>query len=626
MRPKVSFALPVASKMKPIKSCFDKECDTVIITTVMKTRFIILCIITLLFPALCFAVTQENWPTYMGNQYLTGNNDGIIPESEGIIWSFAAPAKLFNPVSVNGRVFVVSMDSYLYCLDASNGEFIWKFKAEGPLTRMVCVYKGRVYLPAGRYLYCLDEKSGEVIWGRRDPQFGFYGTPTISKGRLFYGNRKGFYARELRNGHLVWENFKIYTYGGFPSYWNGMVYTVSKEFQKEVARLIALNENDGSVVWSSDIENVPNIFSPVVYDEKIYLALGEKLSVFDAETGEPLFESILGQRVSSSTVFSNGRIFLSLMDGRILKIDPSNGHYELLFSAPFGTQFAIVGSYLFVPLKGEKGGLGIIDSNTGDVKQKIYIDEGEPATLTISKGVIFLPTSSTLYALGEGSLIASVKPEKPFAPELETKTIKGELKDRDSGMPLKGKVESLTKLDSGEIIQKEEDVRDGGFEIEVPKEGKTDLVFSSPGYTFQTITLASEEAIDDLSAEPLELTLPKAKAGEKLVVESIHFKTGSANLEPNSLAALNRLFQMMQENPHIKIEIGGHTDSTGSKEVNQELSLLRAEAAASWLIRNGILSKRIKTAGYGDTMPIADNATEEGRRKNRRTEITIIDD
>jgi outer membrane protein OmpA-like peptidoglycan-associated protein len=590
----------------------------------MKIKLGIIFIAALLFPSLCFAVVRENWPTYMGNQYLTGNNDGIIPESEGIIWSFDANGKFYNPVSVNGRVYAVSTDSYLYCLDALNGKLIWKFKSEGPLTRMVCVYGGKVYLPAGRYLYCLDEKSGKVIWGRRDPQFGFYGTPTISKGLLFYGNRKGFYSRDLNNGHLVWENSQIYTYGGFPSYWNGKVYTISKEFQKEIARLVALDENDGSVVWSSDIENVPNIFSPVVYDEKIYLALGEKLSVFDAEKGELLFESKLGGQAASSTVFSNGSIFLSLNDGRILKIDPANGRSELLYSAPYGTQFAIVGSYLFIPLKGEKGGLGIVDANTGEVKQTLSLSGGEPAALTISKGIIFLPASDTLYALGEGSLMASAKPKEPV--NVETKTIKGALKDRDSGAPLKGKVETLTKMDNGEVVQKEQNIQQGDFEIEVPKGGKTDLVFSSPGYTFKTITLASEKAIDDLSAEPLDLTLSKAKTGEKFVIESIHFKTGSANLEAGSLAALGSLLQMMKDNPRIKIEIAGHTDSTGSKAFNQELSVLRAEAAASWLIRNGILSTRIKTVGYGDTKPVADNNTEEGRQKNRRTEITIIDD
>ncbi len=578
-----------------------------------------------IIPSLTFSITRENWPTYMGNQYLTGNNDGIIPEGDGIVWSFTSGGNLFNPVSVDDRVYIVSTDSFLYCLDAGNGKLLWKFKAEGPLTRMICVYEGRVYLPAGRFLYCIDAEKGEVIWGRRDPAFGFYGTPTIAKGKLFYGNRKGFYSRELRDGHIVWENMEIFTYGGFPSYWNSMVYTVSKEFQKESARLVALNEEDGSVKWSSEIENVSNIFSPVVYSEKIYLALGEALVIFDAETGERILEKRLLDNVSSSPVFSNGSIFLSLKGGNILKIDPETGDFHTIFKAPYGTQFAIVGSYLFVPIKGRNGGLAIVDSDDGDVKKKIVIDEGESATLTISKGLMFLPTSNRLLALGDGRIFYG---EKVTHPEkiVETKKIRGEVKDRESGAPLTGKVEATTKLESGAIIQNEKDIKRGSFEFDIPEEGETDLVFSSPGYTFEIITLASAGAIDDLTEEPLELSLPRAKKGEKFTVESIHFKEGSANLEPNSLATLKRLLSMMKENPRIKIEIGGHTDSTEDKEYDMKLSRMRAESAASWLIRNGILSKRITIRGYGDTVPIADNSTEEGRRKNRRTEITIIDD
>jgi len=80
----------------------------------------------------------------------------------------------------------------------------------------------------------------------------------------------------------------------------------------------------------------------------------------------------------------------------------------------------------------------------------------------------------------------------------------------------------------------------------------------------------------------------------------------------------------MKTNPELKIEIIGHTDSTGPEDYNQRLSELRARVVADWLIRNGINSKRIKAIGKGESEPIADNSTPEGRAKNRRTEIRII--
>ena len=626
-------------------------------------------ILFFIFPLSTYPLIRENWPTYMGNQYLTGNNDGIIPESDGIIWTFSSDGKLFNPVSVNGRVFIVSTDHYLYCLDAADGSLLWEFKAEGPLTRMVAVYEGYVYLPAGRFLYCIDEEKGKVIWGRRDPSFGFYGTPTIARGKIFYGNRKGFFSRELRNGHLIWENKNIYTYGGFPSYWNGLVFTVSKEFQKESAFLIALNENDGTLRWFAELQNVPNIFSPVVYNEKVYLSSGNTMSVFNAETGEKVLEKAFDAIVASNAVFSQGHIFLSLSDGRILKIDPETGDESVIYNAPFRTQFAVVGSYLFIPIKGERGALVTVDSESGDTVNRIDTLKGEPSALTISKGILFLPAEHTLLAIGDGRLVRATRPEKIEKPEVtttekvkepeepvtkrvekaelpgetvsgmveetaaakvakpqETATIKGEVKDRDSGRPLSGTVEATTELESGTIVKKEEAIQEGKFEIEIPKKGQTDLILSSPGYTFNTITLPDEKAIDDLSMQPLDLSLSKAKKGETLKFESVQYKTGNANLEPSSLGTLDKMLTMMKENPEIKIEIAGHTDSTGNKEFNMKLSKMRAESVAHWLIRNGISSKRIITKGYGDTKPAADNTSVEGRRKNRRTEILIIDD
>lgn len=657
----------------------------------------------LVIPYTAFSLTKENWPTYMGNQYLTGNNDGIIPESDGIIWTFSSPGRLFNPVSVNGRVFVVSTDHHLYCLDAADGSLLWKFDAEGPLTRMIAVYEGYVYLSAGRFIYCIDEENGNVIWGRRDPSFGFYGTPTVAKGKIFYGNRKGFFFRELRNGHLIWENKDVYTYGGFPSYWNGMVLTVSKEFQKESAFLVALDENTGTVVWFTELENVPNIFSPVVYDEKIYITFGNTLGIFNAETGENIMEKTFDADVASNAVFSQGTIYLSLTNGKILKVDPETADERAIYTAPFGTQFAVVGSYLFIPLKGTSSALVTVDSYSGKTINRIETRKGEPSSLTISRGIIFLPTAETLMAIGDGRLVSAIriekfkttggagklkkpdksekleqmltgevkpsgenlsdKPGKPddstsqkpedtstgitekpedkitgngektddgllekITPSGETATIKGELKDRDSGRPLSGTVEATTELESGTIVKSEEVIRGGKFEIEIPKEGQTDLILSSPGYTFETITLPDEKAIDDLTLQPLELSLSRVKKGEKLKFESIEYMLGSANLEPSSIGTLDKMLIMMKENPRISIEIAGHTDSTGSKELNLKLSKLRAESVANWLIRNGILSKRIITKGYGDTKPVADNRTEDGRRKNRRTEVLIIDD
>jgi outer membrane protein OmpA-like peptidoglycan-associated protein len=80
----------------------------------------------------------------------------------------------------------------------------------------------------------------------------------------------------------------------------------------------------------------------------------------------------------------------------------------------------------------------------------------------------------------------------------------------------------------------------------------------------------------------------------------------------------------MKLKPTLIIEIGGHTDNVGTPESNIKLSQERANAVRNYIINKGIAANRITAKGYGDTMPVADNSTEEGRSKNRRTEVSII--
>ena len=614
-----------------------------------------------------FSITEE-WPTYMGNQYLTGNNDGLLPSGLGQIWRFSSRGFLYNPVPINDRVYVVSTDKNLYCLDSKNGRVMWRFQADSPLTRMPVFFKGMLYLPAGRFLYCLDGKTGKLIWARRDPSYGFYGTPTIAENKIFYGNRKGFYARELRNGHLIWERDDIYTYGGFPTYWNGMVYTVSKEYGKERAVLYSLNANDGTTKWSFEIPNSPEIFSPLVYDGKLYLLASEGLFILNAETGEKIGIIKLEDSPASNPIYSYESIFIPIKNGKILRLNPKTENLEELFTASGPSSLAAAGNTLLIIDKMKRETI-LFDTINRKVINRIKIEEGAPTSLTLRGGVMFLTAGNKLYAFGKsyekppteekigeiarkipekskkveekepaqisgeiksgGEQITQAKPEgksqiQGVEEQIPKKTITGKVKDKRTGKPLSGKVEAHTELESGQIESISKEFREGEFKIEIPEKGKTDIIVSAPGYTFKTITLPDEKAIDDLSTEPLELSLEPVYQEQKIVTHSIHFKSDSANLEPLAIKTLEKILTLMKTNPELKIEIIGHTDSTGPEDYNQRLSELRARVVADWLIRNGINSKRIKATGKGESEPIADNSTPEGRAKNRRTEIRII--
>ena len=104
---------------------------------------------------------------------------------------------------------------------------------------------------------------------------------------------------------------------------------------------------------------------------------------------------------------------------------------------------------------------------------------------------------------------------------------------------------------------------------------------------------------------------------------SITFDTNQSVIKPEFYSVLNQISQTLSEYESTIVQIAGHTDSTGSSEYNQQLSVNRANSVSNYMLQNGIIYERIITTGYGESLPIADNATPEGRQANRRVEITL---
>ena len=114
------------------------------------------------------------------------------------------------------------------------------------------------------------------------------------------------------------------------------------------------------------------------------------------------------------------------------------------------------------------------------------------------------------------------------------------------------------------------------------------------------------------------------KEGEKIVLRNVFYEFDSFALNPMSMVELDKVVVFMQANPALKIEIGGHTDNIGTDSHNITLSGRRAEEAMNYLASKGIASERITSKGYGMKEPVASNDTEEGKAKNRRTELKIL--
>jgi len=110
-----------------------------------------------------------------------------------------------------------------------------------------------------------------------------------------------------------------------------------------------------------------------------------------------------------------------------------------------------------------------------------------------------------------------------------------------------------------------------------------------------------------------------------VVLEGVEFDLDKATLRPLSQTILDTVAASLKEWPDLKVEVQGHTDSTGSSEHNLELSNRRAESVKAYLVSKGISTSSLQIKGLGEERPIADNATKEGRQKNRRVELHKID-
>ena len=143
------------------------------------------------------------------------------------------------------------------------------------------------------------------------------------------------------------------------------------------------------------------------------------------------------------------------------------------------------------------------------------------------------------------------------------------------------------------------------------------------GYLFYSDNFSLKNKAQD-STYKIDIPLQPIEIDAAVVLRNLFFETAKFNIKPESEIELNKVVQLLQENPTVKIQIEGHTDNVGKTIDNQKLSEARARSTVSYLIQKGIRADRLIAKGFGATKPVADNKTEEGRAQNRRTELKVI--
>lgn len=232
----------------------------------------------------------------------------------------------------------------------------------------------------------------------------------------------------------------------------------------------------------------------------------------------------------------------------------------------------------------------------------------------------------------EDNLIASLSQpiqEIVVEPEVEIRTsamaiLKGLILDEITGDPVNAQIE-LTDNSTSELMAAfQSEPSNGKYLVTLPSGKNYGIAIKADGYLFHSEHF-NLPADAQFKTYVKNIQLKRIEVGKSVVLRNIFFDTNKYELRPESMAELSRLESILVENPQIRMEISGHTDSDGSAELNQKLSENRAKSVVEYLVERGIDRSRLTYMGYGATAPVASNETPEGKQENRRTEFKIIE-
>jgi len=205
---------------------------------------------------------------------------------------------------------------------------------------------------------------------------------------------------------------------------------------------------------------------------------------------------------------------------------------------------------------------------------------------------------------------------------IKTLWIKGKVFDKKTSKGLPSAV-ALTDLQTQEVISKVQTDETGNYLITLPVGKDYAFNVNRRGYLFFSENFPLSQRTPD-STYNIDIALQPLEANAAVVLKNIFFDVNKYELKPESQAELDNIVSLMKDNPTLRIQINGHTDNVGKATDNITLSNNRAKAVVEYITAKGIDARRLSYKGFGDKMPLADNKTEEGRAKNRRTELNVV--
>jgi outer membrane protein OmpA-like peptidoglycan-associated protein len=202
--------------------------------------------------------------------------------------------------------------------------------------------------------------------------------------------------------------------------------------------------------------------------------------------------------------------------------------------------------------------------------------------------------------------------------------VKGDVKTEEGGAPQNAEVE-IKYVQSGSSEKVKVNNDDGTYAAVVKMNKREDVVLQVKGedVAFNSRVISRKEDTAPPVVLKLEMETQTVSEGKPFIINDIYYATARAEIESSSLLTLDLFAQYLIEHPSMEIEIRGHTDNVGNEKANLALSKERAFEVLTYLTSKGVDGNRMTYEGFGPSRPVADNSTEEGRAKNRRTEFVI---
>jgi len=198
--------------------------------------------------------------------------------------------------------------------------------------------------------------------------------------------------------------------------------------------------------------------------------------------------------------------------------------------------------------------------------------------------------------------------------------VTGTVSDAFTKQPIEASLEIIDLSTRERVYAATSDAKTGRYYMVLPQNRSFGAFIERQNYLFEDLSFTTLNKTTDT----LDIFLQPITKGAKMVLENIYFAFDSDELDSTSNEELSRVAMLLKNHPGIKVEIGGHTDSTGSKSYNLALSIRRARRVYDHLLRLGVSQTSLSYHGYGDTRPLVSTQTEAEKEKNRRIEFGIL--